>query len=335
MQDVDLAQAASELYGLSPDDFRAARDERAAQARAAGDKDLARAIAGLRRPVVSAWLVNMLAREDAAQMGELLALGESLRDAQEALAGDRLRELSAERRRLVAAMVSEAKRLAAREGRAVTLQVEREVEATLQAALADPGAAAEVAAGQLAGPLSYAGLGAGEAVASRRASAPSRSASPAPALRARPRSAPTPAHAEIEPAERKVPGSSAARPDVATRQERDAAQREAREAAAAERKEREAAAVRQAVQDAADAVAGARADLDAADREATDARAAQEAVRKRAEQLDRELSEALAEASRATRVLREAQRSRDAAARALDAASKRLARAQQAATRLG
>ena len=318
MQDVDLAQAASELYGLSPDDFRAARDERAAQARAAGDKDLARAIAGLRRPVVSAWLVNMLAREDAGQMGELLALGESLRDAQEALAGDRLRELSAERRRLVAAMVSEAKRLAAREGRAVTLQVEREVEATLQAALADPGAAAEVAAGQLAGPLSYAGLGAGEAVASRRASAPSR-----------------PAPAETKPAERKVPGSSAARPDVATRQEREAAQREAREAAAAERKEREAAAVRQAVQDAADAVAGARADLDAADREATDARAAQEAVRKRAEELDRELSEALAEASRATRVLREAQRSRDAAARALDAASKRLARAQQAATRLG
>ena len=331
MQDVDLAQAASELYGLSPDDFRAARDERAAQARAAGDKDLARAIAGLRRPVVSAWLVNMLAREDAGQMGELLRLGESLRDAQEALAGDRLRELSAERRRLVAAMVSEAKRLAAREGRAVTLQVEREVEATLQAALADPGAAAEVAAGQLAGPLSYAGLGAGEAVASRRASAPSRPALLAPP----PRSAPTPAHAEIKPAERKLPGSSAAQPDVATRQEREAAQREAREAAAAERKEREAAAVRQAVQDAVDAVAGARAALDAADREATGARAAQEAVRKRAEELDRELSEALAEASRATRVLREAQRSRDAAARALDAASKRLERAQQAANRLG
>ena len=316
MQDVDLAQAASELYGLSPDDFRAARDERAAQARAAGDKDLARAIAGLRRPVVSAWLVNMLAREETGQMGELLALGESLRDAQEALAGERLRELSAERRRLVAAMVSEAKQLAAREGRAVTLQVEREVEATLQAALADPAAAAEVAAGQLAGPLSYAGLGAGETVASRRPSAPSR---PAP----------------VAPAERKRPGSSAARPDVATRQEREAAQREAREAAAAERKEREAAAVRQAVLDAADVVAAARAALDAADREATDARAAQEAVRKRAEQLDRELSEALAEVSRASRALRDAQRSRDAAARELDAATKRLARAQQAATRLG
>jgi hypothetical protein len=319
VQDADLARVAGELYGLSPDDFRAARDERAAQARASGDKDLARAITALRRPVVSAWLVNLLAREDTGQMGELLALGESLRDAQRALDGDRLRELSAERRRLVTAMVGEAKRLAARAGRAVTLQVEREVDATLQAALADPGAAAEVAAGGLASPLSYAGLGAGEAVTGRRESAPSR-----------------PAPIKEQAAERNAPGRPAARADAAVRrEEREAAQREAREAAAAERKERDAAAIRQAVVDAADAVAGARAALDDAERETAGARAAQEAVRKRAEQLDRELSEALAEQSRATRALREAQRGRDAAARALDAATKRLARAEQAASRLG
>jgi hypothetical protein len=326
VQDADLARVADELYGLSPDDFRAARDERAAQVRASGDRDLARAITALRRPVVSAWLVNLLAREDPGQMGELLALGESLRDAQQSLDGDRLRELSAERRRLVTAMVGEAKRLAAGEGRAVTLQVEREVEATLQAALADPGAAADVAAGRLASPLSYAGLGGGEAVTGRRESAPSRPVT-------------------VPAAERKVPGQPAARADgvgrgqgpqgAARREAREAEQREVREAAAAERKEREAAAVRQAALDAADAVAGARAALDDAERETAGARAAQEAVRQRAEQLDRELSEALAEQSRATRVLREAQRARDAAARALDAATKRLARAQQAVSRLG
>jgi hypothetical protein len=328
VRDVDLAQVAGELYALSPDDFRAARDERAGQARASGDKDLARAITALRRPVVSAWLVNLLAREDAGQMDELLALGGSLRDAQQALDGDRLRELSAERRRLVTAMVGEAKRLAAREGRTVTLQVEREVEATLQAALADPGAAAEVSAGRLASPLAYAGLGAGEAVAGRRESAP--------------RTVP----ADKPSAERKVPGGPGAQVAArrgrarsavageAEREEREAAQRAAREDAAAERKEREAAAARQAVLDAADAVSGARAALDDAERVTAGARAAQEAVRQRAEQLDRELSEAIAEQSRATRALREAQRSRDSAARALDAATKRLARAQQAATRL-
>jgi hypothetical protein len=341
VQDFDLAQVSGELYALSPDDFRAARDERAGQARAAGDKDLARAITALRRPAVSAWLVNLLAREAPGQMNELLALGGSLRDAQQALAGDRLRELSAQRRQLVAAMVTEAKQIAARAGRPVSLQVEREVEATLQAALADPDAAAAVRAGELASPLSYAGLGAGE-VATARTGGRAGKGGPSGAPEAE------------QPAKRKVPGERAPRaegdpgraaPDggqrrargvtAAERAEREAAQREAREAAAAERREREAAAVRQAVEDAATAAAAARAALDDAERAAADARATQEEVRQRAERLDRELAEALAEQSRAARVLRDAQRGREAAVRALDAATKRLARARQAASRLG
>jgi hypothetical protein len=320
VQDID--QIADELYALSPDDFRAARDERAAQARASGDKTLARAITGLRRPVVSAWLVNLLARESPAQMSELLALGESLRDAQQALDGDRLRELSTQRRGLVGAMVSEAKQLADRAGRTVSLQVEREVEATLQAALADPDAAAEVSAGRLAGPLSYAGLGGGEAVPLR----PARKREGAP---------PRPAPAKKEPAERSARGQRGAPVDLAERRAaREAAQQEAREAAAAERKEREAAAARQAVQDAEGVAAAARTALDDAERVVASARAEHDTLRQQAEQLDRELAEALAAQSRATRALRDAQRSREAAVRALDAATKQLARAEQRASRL-
>src|SRR6516165_7029307 len=174
VQDADLASAAEALYALSPGDFTAARDERAAEARAAGDRDLAQAIGGLRRPVVSAWLVNQLAREARDQVAELVALGESLRQAQQDLAGERVRELSAQRRTLVAGLVAEAKRIAARDGRPAGLQVEREVDATLQAALADSGAAAAVQAGCLASPLSYAGLGVGDAasVATRGRRAP-------------------------------------------------------------------------------------------------------------------------------------------------------------------
>src|SRR6266849_393636 len=142
VQDTDLESVAGELYALSPGDFTAARDERVAQARAAGDRDLARAIGALRRPVVSAWLVNQLAREAGDQVADLVALGEALRQAQQDLDGDRVRELSVQRRRLVAALLAVAKRLAARDGRPAGLQVEREVEATLQAALADTGAAA-------------------------------------------------------------------------------------------------------------------------------------------------------------------------------------------------
>ena len=321
MQDLDLVQVADELYALPPEDFRAARDERAAQARASGDKALAREITALRRPVVSAWLVNLLARDEPGQMSELLALGDSLRDAQQALDGDRLRELSAQRRDLVRAMVTAVKRRAAQDGRAVSLQVEREVEATLQAALADPEAATAVSSGRLVSPLTYAGLGAGEAVA-----VPLR-----PGARTRESAAAT-----KEPsAERTLPGSPAAQPETAARRAaRMAGQRQAREAAVAERKEREAAAIRQAVQDAADAAGAARAALDDAEQAAASARAAHEAVRQRAEQLDRELAEALAEQSRAARAVRDAQRSREAAARAVDAAAKRLARAEERARRL-
>jgi len=321
VQDFDLARVADELYALPPEDFRAARDERAAQARASGDKALAREITALRRPVVSAWLVNLLARDEKGQMSELLALGASLRDAQQALDGDQLRELSTQRRDLVGAMVAAVKRRAAQDGRAVSLQVEREVEATLQAALADPEAAAAVSSGRLVSPLSYAGLGAGEAVA-----VPLR-----PGALAREGGQP----AQEPSAKRDLPGTSAAQPETAAgRAARMTAQREAREAAAAERKEREAAAIRQAVQDAADAADAARAGLDEAERAAASARAAHEAVRQRAEQLDRELSGALAEQSRAARTVRDAQRSREAAVRTVDAAAKRLARAQERAKRL-
>ena len=89
VRDGGLASVAEELYALSPGDFTAARDERVAQARTSGNRDLARAIGALRRPTVSAWLVNQLVREAGDQVGDLVALGESLRQAQKDLAGAR------------------------------------------------------------------------------------------------------------------------------------------------------------------------------------------------------------------------------------------------------
>src|SRR2546430_13318330 len=115
---MNLEQVAAELYALAPAAFTAARDEQASQARASGDADLAGAIRKLRRPTVSAWLVNLLAREDGGQVDDLLELGRSLREAQRALDGDRLRGLSTQRRRLVAALTQGAQRLAAQAGAA-------------------------------------------------------------------------------------------------------------------------------------------------------------------------------------------------------------------------
>ena len=329
----ELASAAEELYALPPGDFTAARDERVAEARTSGNRDLARAIGALRRPTVSAWLVNQLVREAGDQVGELLALGESLRQAQKDLAGEQVRELSAQRRHLVAALVTEAKRLAERDGRAAGLQVEREVEATLQAALADAGAAAAVRAGCLASPLSYAGLGVGdEAGAVSWQRAPARQKAPAAdeATRAPAREKPP---TRARPSGRRRTETAEER---AARLAAEETERQARQAAAeAERRAAKIAEAEQAVGRAADAVAAAAADLAEAEAKFTSARAAQESARQQVERLDKELSLAIATESQANRAARDAQRAKEAAARAADEAKRRLARAQTAAHRLG
>ena len=63
-------------------------------------------------------------------------------------------------------------------------------------------------------------------------------------------------------------------------------------------------------------------------------RTAQESARQRVERLDKELSLAVAEESRANRAVRDAQRGEEAADRAADAAKRQLARAETAARRL-
>jgi len=326
VRDADLDNAAGELYALSPGEFTAARDERAAAARAAGDRELAQAVGELRRPVVSAWLVNRLAREDRDQIAELVALGESLRQAQQDLAGERVRELSAQRRTLVAGLVADAKRIAARDGRPAGLQVEREVDATLQAALADSAAAAAVQAGCLASPLAYAGLGVGDAasVATRgRRAAPARDKAPAERKPPRPEQARAKRPRET-PAEREA------------RRAAEEAERQARQAAAeAERRANKIAEAQRAVSQATETLADATAALDQAEQQVASARAAQESARRQAERLDKELSLAVAEESRANRAVRDAQRGKEAAVRAADAAQRQLARAEAAARRLG
>ena len=88
-----LDGVAEQLYGLHPDAFVPARDDAVAEARQAGDRDLARAIARLRRPTRAAWLANLLARERPEQLDGLLALAGDLASAQRTLDGTALRAL--------------------------------------------------------------------------------------------------------------------------------------------------------------------------------------------------------------------------------------------------
>jgi hypothetical protein len=149
------------MYEAPPDGFVAARTAAVAEARKAGDKDAAKRLAGLRKPTVAAWVVNLLALRRPDLIDELVELATALRSAQRGLKGGELRELTAQRRKIVTALVSAARKLAVAEdpqmnGAKLPLS---EVEATLTAALAEPEIAEQVRTGRLIRATTYAGFG--------------------------------------------------------------------------------------------------------------------------------------------------------------------------------
>ncbi|MGN6600732.1 MAG: hypothetical protein ACTHMW_15810 [Actinomycetes bacterium] len=157
----DLPALLDELYGLPPEEFIAARDAEAKQLKASGaPRELLSVVKGARRPTVAAWLLNTLVRERADQVQPFLQLGEGLREAQATLQGDQLRALSRQRQQLIAALVREVRGLAGERGRRLSDAIVRELEETLDAALADPDAAAALASGRLVSGLEHVGFGA-------------------------------------------------------------------------------------------------------------------------------------------------------------------------------
>lgn len=160
MANNDRVQAAADqLYAADPAEFTDRRSDLVAQARADGDQAAARAIGALRRPTRAAWVVNRLARADPGAVGRLGRLGDELRAAESALDGDKLRELSQTRRKLLGQLTRQALDEAGVTDPPDALQ--QEVTGTLSAALADPQVAAGVARGQLAKSVQPAGFGFG------------------------------------------------------------------------------------------------------------------------------------------------------------------------------
>ena len=156
---MDLAALADELYALDPSEFTAARDARAASLRHDGDRAAADATKSLKRPSPAAWVVNVLARERASEMTDLPTLGARFAEAQADLSGPELRQLAKQRQQAVTNLLKQARQLAFERGRALSDAVERQVEETLNAAVADPAAASAVSSGRLIRSLEYGGLG--------------------------------------------------------------------------------------------------------------------------------------------------------------------------------
>jgi hypothetical protein len=157
------AEVGDELFGLPPEEFVAARDELARRLRREGEAEAAKRVKALRRPPLSAWAVNQLARGPEGGLGELLAAGERLRAAhQAALAGEGAAELRAAakaEREAVAALVLAALELLREAGHPTTDATRDRVAATLHAAAASPEAAELVGGGRLTADLDPSGFG--------------------------------------------------------------------------------------------------------------------------------------------------------------------------------
>lgn len=145
--DDPLDAIAAELYAVPPDGFTAARNARAADVGA----DLRPRVKALRKPVVSAWAVDLLVRQGA--LAEAMELAAALREAQEELDAEELAALGRQRRALVAALAGQAVDAAAAEGVTVSAAAREDVEKTLNAAMMDAAASAAVMSGRLVKPL--------------------------------------------------------------------------------------------------------------------------------------------------------------------------------------
>ncbi|MFD8026586.1 hypothetical protein ACFV6G_40000 [Streptomyces lavendulae] len=146
---MDVESLAVELFGLRPSEFTAARDEYVAKARKAGDRELAAAIAALRKPTVAAWTAVLLARRRPKEAQILVDLGEVLRTAHRTLDAGQLRQLSHDQHVVIQRLARTARALAVEAGQAVSEPVLHEVEQILHAVLADPEIAAQWMAGRL------------------------------------------------------------------------------------------------------------------------------------------------------------------------------------------
>jgi hypothetical protein len=260
---VDLDTAADELYAVSPDDFIERRQQLVAEARQEGNREIATQIGKLRRPTRSAWLINLLAREESDNINALFELGAALQQAQQRMAGDELRQLSAERRKTVDALARRAVELGRQQGYEAPDGASQEVGQTLQSALGDPEIADLVRAGHLTQAVTYGGFGPTDLASALGASLATK--------------APSRPEKQAEAPQR------APKRDAKQRREAEKAASEARELAtearqAAESAEEEAEAATQRADDLADQVESLRTQLrqtEAAEREARDeARAA-------------------------------------------------------------
>jgi hypothetical protein len=156
---MDFEEAADALYAASAADFIATRNELAKQLKADGDQLGSTRLKAMRKPTVAAWVANLVARELPDELDDLLALGDEFREATADLDGERLRELTPKRHKLLDTLAKDATKLSEQQGQKVSADVTQKLRETLDAGLVDPAAGDAVREGRLSSALRHVGFG--------------------------------------------------------------------------------------------------------------------------------------------------------------------------------
>lgn len=241
---MELEEVADELYAVPPEEFIALRTARQDEAKADGDRPLAKAIGSLPKPSTAAWVCNLLVRAHREEIEGLVELGDLLREAQNNLAGDQLRALNTQRGQLLNALTRQASALAREQGHRVGPSISAQVEETLRAAMADPEAGEALLTGRLTSPMSYSGLGTASARPDLRLVPP-----PKPEKRGTP---PPPKKASARAGTQERESPAARREREREEQRRAAEEKHRREVARAEEAAEQARALAEEVQAAAE-----------------------------------------------------------------------------------
>ena len=151
------------LYSLPLEEFTAARNKLAAALKTDCDQEAAQQVKSLRKPSLSAWAVNQLARKERMQVRSLVTSAERLRKAQAGLlrGGDaeELRASVERQREVVGALVKRARELLREGGHPATDATLERIRDTLTAVAGDEEGGQLVQEGRLETDLDPAGFG--------------------------------------------------------------------------------------------------------------------------------------------------------------------------------
>ncbi len=142
------------LFALPLDEFTAARNELARDLDKDDRKDDAATVRALKKPTLSAWAVNQLARSRREELSELLELMDRIKDA---ATPEEVREAVAERHKRVGVLVDAAQKILEENGHASGAGTTQQVMRTLYAVHSDDDRK-RVAEGTLERPLESSGF---------------------------------------------------------------------------------------------------------------------------------------------------------------------------------